>query len=32
MIVGGIVKNIQPYGVFIDIGKGITGLLYIEDI
>ena len=31
MIVYGIVKNIRPYGVFIEIGGGITGLL-IEDI
>ena len=32
MIVYGIVKNIRPYGVFIEIGGGITGLLHIEDI
>ena len=28
----GIVKNIRPYGVFIEIGGGIVGLLHIEDI
>lgn len=32
MVVGGVVKSIQPYGVFVEIGKGLTGLLYIEDI
>jgi len=31
-IVKGIVKNIRPYGVFIEIGGGIVGLLHIEDI
>lgn len=31
-IVNGIVKSIQPYGVFIEIGGGIVGLLHIEDI
>ncbi len=32
MILKGIVKSIQPYGVFVEIGGGIVGLLYIEDI
>lgn len=32
MVVNGIVKNMRKYGVFIDIGGGITGLLHIEDI
>lgn len=31
-IVNGIVTNIKPYGVFIEIEGGITGLLHIEDI
>lgn len=31
-IVKGIVKNIRPYGVFIEIGGGVVGLLHIEDI
>ena len=30
--VKGIVKSIRPYGVFIEIGGGIVGLLHIEDI
>ena len=30
--VRGIVKNITPYGAFIDIGGGIVGLAYIEDL
>ena len=32
MIVNGIVKSIQPYGAFIEIGGGVVGLLHIEDI
>lgn len=32
MIVKGRVKNIQPYGAFIELQKGIVGLLHIEDI
>lgn len=32
MIVNGIVKSIQAYGVFVEIGGGIVGLLHIEDI
>ena len=32
MVIDGIVKNIRPYGAFIDIGGGITGLLHIEDM
>lgn len=28
----GIVKNIRKFGVFVDIGGGIIGLLHIEDI
>lgn len=31
-IVSGIVKNIQPYGAFVETDTGIDGLLYIEDI
>ena len=31
-IVDGIVKNIKPYGAFIEVGGGSTGLLYINDI
>lgn len=32
MIVNGIVRSIQSYGVFVEIGGGIVGLLHIEDI
>lgn len=32
MVVNGIVKNIKPYGVFVEIGGGVCGLLHIEDI
>ena len=32
MIVNGIVRSMQPYGVFVEIGGGIVGLLHIEDI
>lgn len=32
MIVHGIVRNIRPYGVFVEIGGGMVGLLHIEDI
>ena len=32
MQVCGIVKNIRPYGAFVEIGGGIVGLVYIEDI
>lgn len=31
-VVKGIVKNIRPYGVFVEIGGGVVGLLRIEDI
>lgn len=31
-VMSGVVKNIQPYGAFIQTDKGIDGLLYIEDI
>ena len=31
-IVKGIVRNIRNYGVFVEIGAGVTGLLHIEDI
>lgn len=31
-VVKGIVKNIRNYGVFVEIGAGVTGLLHIEDI
>lgn len=30
--VKGIVKNIKPYGAFIEIGGGIVGLVHIEDL
>ena len=30
--VNGIVKNIKPYGAFIEIGGGIVGLAHIEDL
>ena len=32
MIVKGIVRNIRKFGVFVEIGGGIVGLLHIEDI
>ena len=32
MKVLGIVKNIRPYGAFIEIGGGVVGLVHIEDI
>ena len=32
MEVLGIVKNIRPYGAFVEIGGGIVGLVHIEDI
>ncbi len=32
MQVLGIVKNIRPYGAFVEIGGGIVGLVHIEDI
>ena len=28
----GIVKNIKPYGAFIEIGGGVVGLAHIEDL
>lgn len=28
----GIVKNIRPYGAFIEIGGGVVGLVHIEDL
>ena len=31
-IIPGIVKNIRKYGVFVEIGAGVVGLLHIEDI
>lgn len=31
-VVDGIVKSMQPYGVFVEIGGGVVGLLRIEDI
>lgn len=30
--VSGIVKNITKYGAFVDIGGGVVGLVYIEDL
>ena len=32
MVVKGIVKNIRPYGAFVEIGGGVVGLLHVEDI
>ena len=32
MCVNGIVRNIRPYGAFVEIGGGVVGLLHIEDI
>lgn len=31
-VIPGIVKNIRRYGVFVEIGAGVVGLLHIEDI
>ena len=31
-VFNGIVRNIKPYGAFVEIGGGSTGLLYINDI
>ncbi len=31
-IITGIVKSIKPYGAFIEIGGGVVGLVYIEDL
>ena len=31
-VVDGIVRNIKPYGAFVEIGGGTSGLLYINDI
>ena len=31
-VVSGIVKNIRPYGAFIEIGGGVVGLAHIEDL
>lgn len=31
-IVDGIVRNIKPYGAFVEIGGGAAGLLYVNDI
>lgn len=31
-VINGIVKNIRKYGVFVEIGGGMVGLLHIEDI
>lgn len=32
MVLKGIVRNMEQYGAFIDVGAGITGLLHIENI
>lgn len=32
MVINGVIKNIRPFGVFVEIGGGIVGLLHIEDI
>ena len=31
-ILDGIVKNIRPYGVLVEIGGGVVGLIHIQDI
>lgn len=31
-ILKGIVKSIQPYGAFVEVGGGVVGLLHIEDM
>lgn len=31
-IIKGMVKNITPYGAFVDIGGGVVGLVHIEDL
>jgi hypothetical protein len=31
-LVDGVVKSVQPYGVFVDIGEGVTTLLHISEI
>lgn len=31
-VLKGIVKSIQPYGAFVEIGGGVVGLLHIEDM
>lgn len=31
-VVDGIVRNIKPYGAFVEIGGGSSGLIYINDI
>lgn len=31
-VVCGIVRNIKPYGAFVEIGGGVSGLLYVNDI
>ena len=30
--VTGIVKSVKPYGVFVEIGGGVVGLVHIEDL
>ncbi len=32
MVVNGIVRNMRKFGVFVEIGGGVVGLLHIEDI
>ena len=32
MVVNGIVKNMRKFGVFVEIGGGVVGLMHIEDI
>lgn len=31
-VIDGIVKNIRPYGVFVEIGGGVVGMIHIQDI
>ncbi len=32
MLLTGIVRNIKPYGAFVEIDNGLVGLIYINDI
>jgi small subunit ribosomal protein S1 len=31
-LVEGVVHSVQPYGVYLDIGAGVTGLLHISNV
>ncbi len=32
LVINGVIKNIRKFGVFVEIGGGVVGLLHIEDI